>query len=132
MAEFVVSTRGKTEALDVTDGVQKIVSKTAEGADGVAFVFALHGTCGLVKNEFEPRICGDYLKLAGKLEREKWAHDEIDDNAAAHLASAVAGSEVAVPVERGRLVLGTWQRIILLEFDGPRKRRIVVSFIEST
>lgn len=124
-----VKTRKKTEAVDVTDAVEE--SLKGEKGDGLLFVFTPHCTCGLFVNEFEPNIAADYEELFGLLEERDWKHDEIDDNAAAHLASAVAGSSFLLPVRGGRLELGTWQRVILMEFDGPRQRRLLLRFLKT-
>ena len=127
MKEFSVESKKQIEAIDVTSRVEALLDKK----DGVAVVFVPHATCALFVNEFEPNIKSDYEKLFGLLKKEAWKHDEIDDNAAAHLASALVGASVVVPVEGGRLALGQWQRIILIELDGSRKRMVCVSFLPS-
>jgi secondary thiamine-phosphate synthase enzyme len=63
---------------------------------------------------------------ADAFERGVWEHDKIDDNGAAHLKAAVRGPSESVPVRGGRLLLGTWQGIALVECDGPREREILV------
>lgn len=55
-----------------------------------------------------------------------WRHDRIDGNAAAHIKAAILGPSETVPVKQGRLMLGAWQSIMLMEFDGPRDRRVIV------
>ena len=120
LKEFSVESRKKIEAIDVTSKVESLIGVK----EGTAIVFVPHATCALFVNEFEPNLVLDYEKLFALLRREKWAHDDIDDNAAAHLASALVGSSVVVPVEKGRLALGVWQRIVLMELDGPRKRKV--------
>ena len=124
-----VKTRKKIEAVDVTSAVED--SLKGEKGEGLAFVFTPHCTCGLFVNEFEPNIAADYEELFGLLEERNWRHNEIDDNASAHLASAVAGSSVLLPVRNGRLELGTWQRVILMEFDGPRQRKLFIRFLKT-
>jgi secondary thiamine-phosphate synthase enzyme len=61
-----------------------------------------------------------------------WLHDRIDDNAHAHIKAALLGPSELVPVRGGDLLLGTWQRLILMEFDGPRKRRISVTLLRES
>jgi len=121
----------KQEAIDITREIQTAADQN-NWRNGALFAFARHCTCALVLNEFEPRICSDYFKLLETLVNKKgWAHNEIDDNAAAHLAACLVGSHCMIPVREGRLALGTWQKIILLEFDGPREREIELVFIET-
>ena len=120
LKEFSVESRKKIEAIDVTSKVESLIGVK----EGTAIVFVPHAPCALSVNGFEPNLVLDYEKLFALLRREKWAHDDIDDNAAAHLASALVGSSVVVPVEKGRLALGVWQRIVLMELDGPRKRKV--------
>ena len=131
MKEFRVSSKKQVEAIDVTDGIEAIARKE-KWRDGVLFVFVPHCTAALVVNEFEPRICRDYEKYFAQLKKEKWEHDSIDDNAAAHVGSAAAGSETFFFVKEGTLVLGTWQRIILMELDGPRDRRVLLEFVKTS
>ena len=63
--------------------------------------------------------------------RGNWLHDRIDDNAHSHIKAAILGPSEIVPVRGGALLLGTWQRIMLMEFDGPRKRSVAVHFVGS-
>ncbi len=126
MKEIAVRTTKRIEALDVTAAVQEIAKGVQKG---VLFLFVPHCTAALLVNEFDPNLENDYEKLFSLLEKENWRHDEIDDNAAAHLASAVAGTEKFFFIEKGRIVLGTWQRIILMELDGPRERKILCEVI---
>ncbi|MFH0973500.1 MAG: secondary thiamine-phosphate synthase enzyme YjbQ, partial [Candidatus Micrarchaeota archaeon] len=118
-------------AIDVTDGIERIVARE-KWRDGVLFVFVPHCTAALIVNEFEPRICRDYEKYFAELRKQKWEHDSIDDNAAAHIGSAAAGSECFFLVKNGEILLGTWQRIILMELDGPRDRRMLLEFVKTS
>jgi secondary thiamine-phosphate synthase enzyme len=127
MKEFRVSSQKQVQAIDVTDEVEAIIKKE-KWRDGVLFVFVPHCTAALIVNEFEPHIAADYEKYFAELRKQRWEHDSIDDNAAAHLGSAIAGSEKFFFVKNGELVLGTWQRVILVELDGPRDRRVLVEF----
>jgi secondary thiamine-phosphate synthase enzyme len=61
-----------------------------------------------------------------------WLHDRIDNNAHAHIKAALLGPSELVPVQSGGLLLGTWQRLILMEFDGPRKRRVSVTLLRES
>jgi secondary thiamine-phosphate synthase enzyme len=127
MREFNISSSKQIQAIDITGEVEAVV-KREKWRDGILFVYLPHCTAALVINEFEPNIAADYEKYFAQLRKEKWKHDEIDDNAAAHLASAVTGSELFLFVKNGALILGTWQRIILIELDGPRERSVLLKF----
>jgi secondary thiamine-phosphate synthase enzyme len=91
-------------------------------------VFVRHATAAIVINEnADPGFRLDLLAALDKLFPEGvWEHDKVDDNGAAHLKAAVLGPSEAVPVRDGRLLLGTWQGIALVECDGPREREIVI------
>jgi secondary thiamine-phosphate synthase enzyme len=128
MKSFEVASENKVESIDVTAQVNAAVRE--EGVrEGVIFVYVPHCTCALVVNESEPNIREDYEKFFSRLSEGRWKHDAIDDNASAHLASALAGTSRFFFVEGGELVLGTWQRILLLEFDGPRKRKVLLKML---
>jgi secondary thiamine-phosphate synthase enzyme len=129
-ADLSLSTTRETEIVDVTEQVQGAVAETGV-REGVALVSVAHCTCALYVNECEEGLLADTLRLAEELSRRRdWRHDSIDDNAAAHLAASLFGASVTLPVAGGRVELGTWQRILLLELDGPRRRRVTVQVIE--
>lgn len=123
-----VTTNERVEVLDVTDRVR---AEIPAGADGVATVVVRHTSAGIAVNEAESRLLGDVEDALSRLVPADggWAHDEIDDNADAHLRSMLLGSSVSIPVDDGELDLGTWQSILLFEGDGPRTRtlRVVVT-----
>jgi len=125
MKEIGFETR-KGDVVDLTQHVEVAVEGVKEG---LANVFAPHATGVLIIGENEPGINKDYLRLMEKLAPEQggWHHDKIDDNAHAHLRSALFGASLTIPVRDGKLALGTWQRIMFLEFDGPRHRRVLVT-----
>ncbi len=127
-----IDTSRPTEAIDITSKVQSALDE--EGIeDGIAFIFTLHTTTGLTVNEADPSLMKDMLNLLGKLapERGQYLHDHDEGNAHAHLRATLVGNSVAIPVSEGRLKLGTWQRILFFEFDGPRRRRICLKAIRS-
>lgn len=131
MKEIRISSQKQVQPIDITDEVEAVVKKE-KWRDGVLFVFVPHCTAALVVNEFEPRIARDYEKFFAQLKKEKWEHNSIDDNAAAHVGSAAAGSEKFFFVRGGEIALGTWQRIILMELDGPRERSVLIEFVKAS
>ena len=119
-----IETTEPVEVLDVTDAVERALPA---GASGTCTVFVEHTTCGVAVNEAERRLLGDIETALERLVPEDgYAHDAIDDNAAAHLRSMLLGPAATVPVEDGELALGTWQSVLLVECDGPRTRRLRV------
>lgn len=128
MEEFRVSTKKRIEVVDITDEVQKKV----QGKNSKAVViFAPHATAAITIGEFEPNIKKDYEKFYEQLcpKNIDYAHNSIDDNAEAHILSSFIKPSLVVPLKNGKLVLGTWQSILLVELDGPRERKIVVQEI---
>ena len=124
---ITVRTTKRREVLDITRHVTSVVT-ASKAKEGVCTVFARHATAALIINEnADPGFRTDILSLLDKLIPEGiWEHDKVDDNGAAHLASTLLGTSQAIPVKDGRLLLGTWQGIALVECDGPREREIVV------
>ncbi|MFB3880362.1 MAG: secondary thiamine-phosphate synthase enzyme YjbQ [Armatimonadota bacterium] len=129
METIAVSTSSREQAVDITREVQKAV--TASGvSSGVAVVCVLHTTAGITINEnADPDVTADIMSaLAGLLPRAgSWSH--VEGNSDAHVKSAIVGQSVTVPVEGGRLQLGTWQAVYFCEFDGPRQRRVIVQVL---
>lgn len=121
---FEVSTDGRVTTVDLTDRVAAVLP---DGTTGTCTVFVEHTTAGVSINEAEGRLLGDIERVLTELVPESgWAHDELDDNADAHLRSMLLGRDVTVPVTDGDLGLGTWQSILLVECDGPRRRTVTV------
>ena len=128
--EFTVSTAKKRELVNITRQVEKIVSESAvEG--GICLVFVPHVTAAILLNEDEAGFKADMETLLETwIPEGNWQHNRIDDNATAHLASALISQSRVLPVTDGSLQLGTWQEIFLVELDGPRSpRHIVVKII---
>ena len=125
------STRKKFEVVCITRDIDRVVAESGI-LNGFVLVYVPHATAAVIVNEFEPRIAEDYITWLKRFfpPGSGWRHDEIDDNAHAHLASAVIGTSRVFPLIDGRLVRGTWQEILLVELDGPRSaRRVVVEVL---
>ena len=124
MTAFTVETERRTQAIDVTEQVEDALPADAEGT---ATVFVRHTTAGVTVNEAESKLLEDVETfLEGAVDDGGWAHDRLDDNADSHLRALLVGPSVTVPVVDGRLDLGTWQSVLLVECDGPRSRRLSV------
>ncbi len=123
---FTVDTDARLTTVDVTDRVANAVPEDVDR--GVCTAFVQHTTAALVVQENEPRLRGDVETfLSDLVPNEGHAHDELDGNADSHLRATLLGPSVTVPVEDGRLAVGTWQSILLVECDGPRTRRVSVT-----
>ena len=125
---IAVSSARRVELVDITADAEAAVSGTDEG---ILHLFSPHTTAALLINEHEDGLISDLEEYLANLAppSRAYRHDRIDSNATAHMVAAVTGSSLSVPVEGGRLALGTWQRIFLVELDGPRSRRLVATLI---
>jgi len=126
--EFKVRTGKKYEVIDLTAQVAAAV-RDSQGSEGICGVYVPHATAALVINENDDQQIGlDLLDALDKLiPAGGWRHDQIDSNGAAHLKAAILGPSEMIPVQNGRLALGTWQAIMLVELDGPRDRKVIVT-----
>ncbi len=128
-----VRTRGQGDAADVTAQVQAAIA--ASGArQGAAIVFVSGSTAGVTAIEFEPGVVHDLDRALGRLAPPggEYAHHLRwgDDNGSSHVRAGIVGPSLSVPFRDGRLLLGTWQQIVLVEFDTrPRSRHYVIQVI---
>ena len=126
---FTVTTDARRSILDITDTVAEALHAMDIGA-GIICISVPHCTCAVYVNENEAGLLEDTLLLLDNIGgHADWRHDRIDNNADAHLCASVLGNSVTLPVRAGRIQLGTWQRIMLVELDGPRSRHITVTAI---
>ena len=125
-----IKTSRRIEIVDITDKVREIVEKH-DVTDGIVVVYTKHTTTAIIINENESGLKEDIISILEKLvpSRAGYMHDRIDNNADSHLRAILLGNSVVVPITNGRLDLGTWQRIMFIELDGPRTRRVVVKVI---
>lgn len=131
MPVISVKTTARGEMVDITSPVQKEISK-AGAADGVCVVYVPHTTAGVTINEgADPAVCRDILDKLNELVPPGAGYRHIEGNADSHIKASLMGSSVSVIVEKGRLLLGTWQKIFFCEFDGPRSRKVYVQFQRS-
>lgn len=128
--DLYFSTTGDTDVIDITGGVAELVS--ASGIrNGQALLFVPGSTAALTTIEYESGAVHDLKEAIESVapEGRHYLHDARwgDGNGYAHVRAALLGPSLTVPVADGRLMLGTWQQIVLLDFDNrPRKRRVVV------
>ena len=120
-----IDTRERVEIIDITSSIEEFVRRSSF-ENGICLVYTLHTTTGLTVNEAERGLIKDMCRLMSSLipEGAGYLHDKIDSNAHAHLQALLLGNSVTIPVDAGRPILGTWQRILFIELDGPRRRRL--------
>jgi secondary thiamine-phosphate synthase enzyme len=125
IVQLDVRTRAHSELQDITSQIQQAVAKSG-AQEGVCHVFVPHTTAGLTLNEnWDPDVRGDLVRaLAAMVPSVPFHHGE--GNSPAHLLSTLVGASESLLFENGRLVLGSWQGVYLAEFDGPRRRRVLL------
>ncbi len=123
---ITVPTRSKTELVDITPEIEKIVE--ASGVkEGICWVFIPHTTAGITINEgADPSVKRDILSRLDKLIPGAESYEHLEGNAPAHIKASIVGSSQTLIIENGKLLLGTWQSVYLCEFDGPRHRKIII------
>jgi secondary thiamine-phosphate synthase enzyme len=124
--EIPVTTRGDLDVVNITDDVQRQIRRSGV-QDGVVSIFAAGSTAGLTTIEFEPGAVEDLKGAFSRLAPRdmEYAHNAAwgDGNGHSHVRAALLGPDVTVPVRDGRALLGTWQQIVLVEFDTRSRNR---------
>ncbi len=127
--QHIVTTKRRTQVVDITPELQKIIDDN-ELSSGLCHVFIQHTTAAITTADLDPGTDLDMLDaieaIAPKL---NYRHPHNPEHAPDHIMSSLIGPDVFVPVKDGTLQLGTWQRIVIVELDGPRERSLFVSFI---
>ena len=124
MKTITVSTKSKDQVVDLTETVADYV-REAEREDGVCTVFAAHTTCAVTTADLDPGTDLDLLQALRKLlPTMRYRHPHDPEHTPDHILAALIGPSVAVPYAQRTLLLGTWQRIVLVELDGPRQRTV--------
>jgi secondary thiamine-phosphate synthase enzyme len=129
MRRVTLRTDRRTQVVDITRHVEEAL----DGADGAsaALVFVPHTTAGVTINEHaDPRVARDFEAALERIVGDDWGWQHVEageENAPSHVRAALMSPQVLVPVEDGRLALGTWQGIFFCEFDGPRERTVFVT-----
>ena len=134
MASFKVQTKGFNDIIDITDKTEKIVEDS--GVDnGIAMIFVVGSTAGITTIEYEKGVVEDLKEIFEKIAPVKgnYYHEEAwhDGNGFSHVRAAILKPSLTVPIESGKLLLGTWQQLVLVDFDNkPRERTIIVKIIK--
>jgi secondary thiamine-phosphate synthase enzyme len=124
MRTITVETKRKDQIVDITERVAEL-AREAEKESGVCVAFAAHTTCALTTADLDPGTDLDFLQALRKVLPElSYRHPHDPAHAPDHILASLIGPSVAVPYAQRRLLLGTWQRIILVELNGPRERTV--------
>ncbi len=124
--KFSLSTHSRSELIDISSQVEDIVKK-ARVEEGTCRVFVPHTTAGILINEgADPSVRRDILNQLDKIIPWSGDYQHREGNSPAHIKASLVGSSETIFVEKGQLVLGTWQSIYFCEFDGPRHRQVIV------
>jgi len=131
--KFTVATHRKREIVDITGQVEAHLAKSDRaGASGICCLNVLHTTAALTTADLDPGTDLDMLDaFEAMMPKLRYRHPHNPEHVPDHILSSMIGTALTLPVESGSLVLGTWQRVILVELDGPRKREVVITMMES-
>jgi secondary thiamine-phosphate synthase enzyme len=126
-----VNTAGRAQMIDITSRIAGMVQQRAV-KDGYVIVFVPHTTAACtIQENADPTVQSDLLTKMDKLVPQMETFYEHDEgNSDAHVKTAMVGNSVTVLIENGRMVLGRWQGIYLVEFDGPRERRVMIKLVD--
>ncbi|HKS72456.1 MAG TPA: secondary thiamine-phosphate synthase enzyme YjbQ [Terriglobales bacterium] len=128
MHRVTIKTKKKREVIDITDHLEKLLAKLDDATNGVCHVLVLHTTAALTTADLDPGTDLDMLDaFEAMIPKLHYRHPHHPAHVPDHILSALVGTSVALPFEKQRLLLGTWQRVVLIEFDGPRERELAVT-----
>ncbi len=129
--EFNIPTENRYQLVDITQEIEEIIEES-KIKEGLVLVFVPHSTAGIVLTENEKGLKNDWLEIFKKLTSGiDFQHNRIDNNADSHILSGFIGQGRVLPVKDGKIQRGTWQNIFLAEFDGPRRRRVIVEIVST-
>ena len=122
------NTRQRREMLRITDQVAEVVTRS-QVKEGMALVSAMHITAGVYVNDWEEGLIedfGEWLEKLAPAGRDYHHHRTGEDNGDAHLKRTIMGHQVILPITAGKLDLGPWEQVFYAEFDGQRRKRVIV------
>jgi secondary thiamine-phosphate synthase enzyme len=123
-----IKSKERIEAIDITDKIEKLVKNKNSG---IVFIYCPHTTAGLTINEgFDESVMIDLNNKLKELIPKENNYLHLEGNSDSHIKSVLTGNQIFVFFEKGKLLLGTWQKIFFLEFDGPRERKIWIKIVE--
>ncbi len=128
--EIDVKTKNRAEVVDITSEVQELINRKGL-KNGVVIVYVPHTTAGVAINENADRdVKSDFIRKMGEIVPSNDNYRHIEGNADSHIKTILTNTSQTLFIENGQLVLGTWQGIYFCEYDGPRKRKCWIKFLE--
>jgi secondary thiamine-phosphate synthase enzyme len=129
MSQLTVKTHKKREVVDITGQVETELRRSFADKSGVCHLLVLHTTAALTTADLDPGTDLDMLDaFEAMMPKLRYRHPHDPSHVPDHILSALIGTSLSLIVENGALVLGTWQRVVLIELDGPRQREIAMAF----
>ncbi len=126
-----IKTRKRVEAIDITDLILNFVKESGV-IDGILFIYVPHTTAGVTINEnADPSVIEDILDKLNEIVPRNGNYKHIEGNSDSHIKSSILGVSTNLIIENGKVLLGTWQGIFFLEFDGPRERRVILKILKN-
>ena len=133
MDALTIETRKKREILDITEQINGVLRVRRKAGSGICFVNVLHTTAALTTADLDPGTDLDMLDAFEEMVPHlDYRHPHNPEHVPDHILSAVIGTDLSLPCADGELVLGTWQRVILVELDGPRRRQGALTVMAET
>jgi secondary thiamine-phosphate synthase enzyme len=127
MRTFTITTRKKDQIIDITDTVENYL-RDEKKSEGLCSIFVAHTTCALTTADLDPGTDLDLLDaLRNLLPQLRYRHPHDPAHTPDHILSTILGPSLVIPYADQQLLLGTWQRVILVELDGPRQRTLHLS-----
>ena len=124
MQTLTIATHKKDEIVDLTDIIERQL-RAQEPAEGACLLFVAHTTCALTTADLDPGTDQDFLDFLRRIQPHlNYRHPHDPPHAPDHILSSIIGPSLLVPYRDHRLLLGTWQRVVLVELDGPRRRTL--------
>ncbi len=128
--QLVIKSQKKKEIVDITELVTEEVKKQGKQV-GICFIFIKHTTAALTTADLDPGTDLDMLDaFDAMIPKLAYRHPHNPTHVPDHIMSSLIGSSVSIPIISGELTLGTWQRIVLIELDGPRERELVITVLD--
>ncbi len=130
MEKIIINTKDKKEIVDISEEIENILANK-ENKNGLVNVFIAHTTAALTCADLDPGTDKDMLDAFSEIiPKLSYRHPHDPSHVGDHIMSSIIGSSVTIPYKNAKLILGTWQRVILVEFDGPKSRNIIIKVIK--
>ena len=127
---FMLQTRSRVEMINIDQQIQQVINNSGI-KEGIVTIFVPHTTAAVTINEnADPDVIRDMHIELTKIIPFKDNYQHIEGNSAAHIKTTLTGASETVLIEKGKMVLGTWQSVFFCEYDGPRTRKVLVKIIE--